>query len=292
MEQLHLEFNNLLNLAIRKCCTDIHITMDSKSQKIVLRRHKLLITDFQSKDIDALFQYIKFYSKVSLTDRFRPQTVVFSYCINSFNYQFRFACIETTNIQTGVIRILNMNRIDSIQSSINNTKDRAKITKLFETNSGIILFCGSTGSGKSTTLFNVVSSLESKQIYTLENPIERINDSWVQVEVNESLTYSEGITQLLRHDPDIIVLGEIRTEEDIRQCIRCGLSGHLVVSTIHSGELDQVIRRLTELDTSIDDLEMLLQGIIFQEMKREGNDVHIKYKIKNQREIKKLLQKK
>lgn len=287
MEQLHLEFNKLLNIAIENLCTDIHISIDSKSQKIILRRHKFLVAEFVSKDIKSLFEYVKYYSRMSLIDRYKPQTVVFSYFLKNFNYQFRFACIETKSIQTGVIRILNMNRIDSIESSIINTKDRAKIIKLFESNSGIILFCGSTGSGKSTTLFNVVSSLENKQVYSLENPIERINDSWIQVEINESLTFSEGITQLLRHDPDIIVLGEIRTEDDIRQCIRCGLSGHLVVSTMHSGAFEQVIRRLTELDTSIEDLEMLLQGIIFQEMKREGNDVLISYKIKNKREVKK-----
>ena len=135
-------------------------------------------------------------------------------------------------------------------------------------------------------MFNCLSSLDAYQIYSLENPIERFNTRWIQIETHH---FENALTQLLRHDPDIVVFGEVRSASDIEQLIRAGLSGHTVVSTMHAGSVIQAIRRLCDLGASIYDLQDIMTGIIFQTMHAEKGDVVIDYEIQNQEDIKNIL---
>ena len=166
--------------------------------------------------------------------------------------------------------------------------NRNKLIKASEGMSGIILFSGATGSGKSTTMFNFTRIFRDKTLFSLENPIERHYSHLVQMEVNEtrSFNFQTGVTQLLRHDPDVIILGEVRSENDLKQCIRCGLSGHLVLASVHSGSIQQTLNRLLDLGANPYDLTQSLKAIVHQEMIYSQEDIKIKYTIESNQEIK------
>ena len=134
--------------------------------------------------------------------------------------------------------------------------------------SGLYIFSGPTGSGKTTTLYTILNSIENKKIFTLEDPIEIYSNKYVQLQINEqqNLGYSQGIKQLMRHDPDIIMIGEIRDEIAANMAIRSALTGHLVLTSIHSGNCVMAINRLLELGVNKLQLFDVLKGISNQRL--------------------------
>ena len=151
------------------------------------------------------------------------------------------------------------------------TKQDIAIKKLQEIKKfrfGLILFAGSTGSGKRTTMFTILQSLKDKRIYTLEDPIERHYSLCMQLAINDKqgLTFQSGIAHLLRHDPDVIVIGEIRDKETAKAAISAAYTGHLVVSTIHSSSTKHTIGRLMDCGVSIYDIKQVVQLIVYQHL--------------------------
>ncbi len=287
MTHIDIVLNDLLIKAVSLSISDIHFDLLKNSGRILFRRHKHFVDEYPCSSIVQVFEHLRFIAGFDLSKGNMPQTGSFSYVVDDTVYDFRFASIETFNRKHAVLRILNMNQIDTLNDSVVLKTQQKQIRRLIKESNGIILFCGKTGSGKSTTLFNASKELVDHQIFSLENPIERIHDSCVQIELNETLglNFEEALSQLLRHDPDVIILGEIRSEEDIRQCIRCGLSGHLVMSTIHSGSIQHVLNRLIDLGARLYDLKHVLKGIIHQEMSVNNAGVVVKYTIEGAKEI-------
>lgn len=122
-------------------------------------------------------------------------------------------------------------------------------------NSGILLFSGATNSGKTTLMYSILEAIYAplnKQIITLEDPIERPLHFVNQIEINEraNLTYESGLRSILRHDPDLILLGEIRDRETAEYAFRAALTGHLVLSTVHASKVSDVFLRLEDLGVS------------------------------------------
>ncbi len=133
---------------------------------------------------------------------------------------------------------------------------------------GIIAFSGPTGSGKTTSAYTMLNQYKNKAIYTIEDPIEIYFDNIVQLQTNEQLGFSfeEGIRQILRHDPDIIFIGEVRDSYSAKMALRSALSGHLVILTIHSGSLLGVIKRFEDFLVSKEDLREVMKGIVNQRL--------------------------
>jgi len=188
--------------------------------------------------------------------------------VDGYLLSLRFAVINSVNRVNGVLRILNSNLkidVDSL-SMFKNQNDyfRHLLTKP----NGLILFSGATGSGKTTTLYTLLKSVKNKKIYSIEDPIEVYVDNIVQLQVNESLgfDYHQGIAQILRHDPDIIMIGEIRDEKVAKSAVIAANTGHLVLSTIHSSSAGGVISRMVELGVNIDHLYENLLCISNQRM--------------------------
>lgn len=180
----------------------------------------------------------------------------------------RFSALETFNAKSGVLRILNLAKIESLTDVTFQQQRIDDIRELMNLPNGLMLFAGTTGSGKSTTLFTALSEITNKSIYTLEDPIECLYHNMMQIQINEAnqLDFEAGIKQLLRHDPDIIVLGEIRSPKEATSLIRTSLSGHLICATIHSSSPYQSIQRLLDFGCLIDDLKMINLNIIYQEL--------------------------
>lgn len=292
MKNIDIILNHLLYEAVEKRISDIHLDLSPDKSSIIFRRHKTYISHYETQAIDALFEHLRFVAGFDLSKGNLPQTGSFSYIVHDTTYDFRFASIESFSRKHAVLRILNMNGIDTLNDSIPSKRQVSQVLKLLSEKNGMILFCGMTGSGKSTTLFNASKEFKDRQIFSLENPVERIHPHCIQIELNEThgLNFERSLTQLLRHDPDVIILGEIRTEEDILQCIRCGLSGHLVMSTIHSGSIQHVVNRLIDLGARPYDLKYVLKGIIYQEMSVKDDKVSLKYQIKTQDSIQTLIE--
>lgn len=258
---------NLIISAISKRSTDIHIQIEATQYKVFFRTLFGIMPMNLGDNIHDLFEYCKFRANLDLSMNMIPQTGSFEIIIRKQKINLRFSAIETYHSKSGVIRILNLHKAERL-ADLSSTDHLNEFTKLSRLQNGLILFCGSTGSGKSTTMFTWLRTLKEKRIYTIEDPIEQIFHQFMQVQINikQGLTFNEAVFQLLRHDPDVIVIGEIRGSNEAKAAIRSSYSGHLVVSTIHSGSASQTKYRLLEFGISESDIEQTLRAIVFQQL--------------------------
>ncbi|MGV3464116.1 MAG: ATPase, T2SS/T4P/T4SS family, partial [Heyndrickxia sp.] len=146
-----------------------------------------------------------------------------------------------------------------------------KLMSLLTHSHGLLLFTGPTGSGKSTTMYTLVEKCANKDmrnVITLEDPVEIKNELFLQVQVNEKagITYSNGLKAILRHDPDIIIVGEIRDHETAEIAVRAALTGHLVLSTLNTTAAKGAIYRLLEFGIKQSEMEQTLIGIAAQRL--------------------------
>ncbi len=258
----------LIKEAITSKATDIHFSFTSQQSVISMRTLDGLIPT-KSRDADySLYQYLKFLSKLDLAASMKPQSGTFSIVVNDYLWHCRFSAIETFFSQNGVLRILNLSKIESLSDITSDSENVNTIRKLLNNQHGLLLFSGVTGSGKSTTMFSGLKDIKGKSIYTLEDPVECLYPNLMQIQINEqtSLDFEAGIKQLLRHDPDIIVIGEIRSPQEAKAAIRCALSGHLVCATIHASSANQTIMRLLDFGCTKEELNQINLNIIYQNL--------------------------
>ena len=226
---------------------------------------------FEDEQIEALFQYLKYCANLDLGNLAIPQSGTFQMNFQDKNYYFRFSCISSYQSQTGVLRILNNHPPISIHQCSTKKTQNAQFKRWCSLRSGLILFSGPTGSGKTTTLHALLEEIARQKklkIITLEDPIEIMSSNYLQLQVNEKMnfTYEEGIKQLLRHDPDVIMIGEIRDSKCAEMVYRAALSGHLVFSTIHAKSATEAIKRLSELGLSTSNLKETLTAVVNQRL--------------------------
>lgn len=253
-----IRFEQLLDFALINKSTDIHFEIIRDKLEISVRA----ISGFRQfqviKDDLKLLEYIKYISNLNLIESQLPQSGSFSYFYNDQEYFFRVASLKSQFMETCVVRILNKFFLN--ENVFSNIKHH--ISRLLNKQSGMIVFSGPTGSGKTTSMYSFIQMFKDKKIYCIEDPIEIYFENIVQLSVNKNrgLTYKESIKQVLRHDPDIIVIGEIRDEDAAQMAIRAAITGHLVITTIHSKNSVGVIDRLFDLGVSHNDI---YQNIIF-----------------------------
>ncbi|CAM3572839.1 ATPase, T2SS/T4P/T4SS family [Erysipelothrix urinaevulpis] len=291
MKHTHIQFNELLNHMIKQKISDCHFNFSKSKQTVTLRRHKKRIEGDTNEWGLKVFDFLKFKSKLDLNINEKPQTGVFEYYHDNHVYFCRFALLESYYRKSAVLRILNLKHFDSFESL---TKGQLTMQTLQKIQHGIILFCGITGSGKSTTQFYFLKSLKEKQCYIIENPIEIVDEQLTQIDLQtQSLSIDEIVSQLLRHDPDVISLGEVRSSHELGSLIRAGLSGHMVTTTLHSGSIEQTIARLLDLGAKPYEIEHVLQAIVFQTLTiNQKGEVIVDFKVYRQKEIKQKLQSK
>lgn len=276
-------FDTIMIDIVENKITDLHI--DPTKDAVILRKHK---TKFKSFTCDAsrLYEYLKFQAKINLESYTNLQTGQFSYIVDDTEYYLRFAVLENETRRHGVLRILNIIPISNLEACSMNKEDVLSVRSMFKESHGLLLFCGKTGAGKSTTMFAGLNEVKDKEIFTLENPIEKVYDHMIQIKC-EDHDLNKHISQLLRHDPDILVIGEIRTSIELQQAIRASLSGHLIVSTLHAGNIDEVLLRLQDLQLSAFELKSVLVGIVFQKIvKKESLKFEFEVLDKKQLELK------
>ena len=246
--------DSILKDAVSRGASDIHI--EPFEEHILLRFRidgKLIIVD---KIAITLFQSLiarfKIMASMNIAERRVPQDGKINLSIENKEYDFRVSTMPTINGEKLVIRIYNINLSGSNFSLLGlNKKQEFLVKNMISKPHGIILLTGPTGSGKSTTLYTFLRYLNrvDTNIITVEDPVENQIDGINQVQVNPKadLTFANALRSILRQDPNIIMIGEIRDEETAQIATRAAITGHLVLSTIHTNDAAGVVTRLINM---------------------------------------------
>lgn len=263
--------------AVVKHASDIHFHPQDKKIIIKFRIYSELyvIEEISLSDYLKLNSLLKYRAKLDISEKRKAQSGQFELEINKENYAFRVSTLPLNEQQEAiVIRVLFPNLT---QCALSIFKEQAiKIEQLINYQSGLILFVGPTGSGKSSTLYQLALKLacNQQQVISIEDPIEINLKEILQVQFNEKAgrTYANVIKSILRCDPDVIIIGEIRDAETAICTIQAALSGHLVLSTLHAEDGKGALEKLLEFGISKTELKQGVKGIVAQRLVKLIND--------------------
>ena len=279
----------ILRIALRNHVTDIHFSLKEDGSLLIEMRVSGIIRRLRPGDDDArFFHYLMYRADLDLSDAMEPQTGSFEETVDNETLALRFALVTSYHVTSGVLRILNNHgTLKSEQLSFD--EDQVHwLQNVMKHRSGLVIFSGPTGAGKTTTLYTLLNEVKGKKIFTLEDPIEVYNGKYVQLAVNEKrgFGYADGIRQLMRHDPDIIMIGEIRDEQAARMAVRCALTGHLVVTSLHAGSCVIALERMMDLGVNKAQLLDVIRGISNQRLfdTEDGRKTCV-YEIMDQKEV-------
>jgi len=258
--------NLVLKEAISRKASDIHLQVFEDKLNIKLRIHGSIENAFTLKAGIAarLFTRIKIISGLDITEKRKPQDGRVTINIGSHPIDLRISTIPSYDNERIVLRLLDQRHVELDLNSLGMLSNQLdEFTSLLEQKSGIILVTGPTGSGKTTTLYAAIERIKKKNIniMTIEDPIEYKIEGISQTQVNPkiNLSFADGLRSILRQDPDVILVGEIRDEETADIALRASLTGHLVLSTLHTNSPLGAFDRLNELGV---DKKMLTSSVL------------------------------
>ena len=267
--------NQIILDAIRQKASDIHFDPHEDGLKIRIRIDGKL-SDYSMVPLYVqknMVTRIKIISGMNITETRVPQDGAIKNSLDNVDVDLRVSCLPTNLGEKIVIRILDYKMSSAGIESLNFSKTNLeKVLKMINIPNGIILVTGATGTGKSTTVYSILQRLntEDRNIITVEDPIEMNIEGINQVQVISEigLTFASALRSILRQDPDIIMIGEIRDDETARIAVRASITGHLVLSTIHTNNSLNTIERLTDMEVERYLLGAALSGIISQKLAR------------------------
>jgi len=255
----------ILKSSIYAGASDIHVEVTEKSCIVRERIDGMLRQNFTfDKDIfNPLASRMKLLSNLDIAEKRKPQDGRFSATINKKEYDFRVSTLPTIQGESIVMRILDKTRaMIKLEESGMSKYCYDKFSEAIKVPYGIVLVTGPTGSGKTTTLYGAINAIKDvkDKIITVEDPVEYQMAGLQQVNVRESvgLGFADALKSILRQDPDKIMIGEIRNQETLRIAIQAALTGHLVLSTLHTNDAVSSISRI--LDMGIE--EYLVSGAL------------------------------
>ncbi|QSX08657.1 Flp pilus assembly complex ATPase component TadA [Alkalibacter rhizosphaerae] len=268
--------NNIIETGVRSKASDIHIEPFADRIRVRMRVDGVLL-EMMKLDVrthNAIVSRIKIISDLNIAERRIPQDGAIVMRIDNRDIDFRVSILPTIYGEKVVIRILDQAQFQMRMSDLGFTeKEMPMIQDFISAPYGIILVTGPTGSGKSTTLYTLIRNLNTMtdNIVTVEDPVEYKLDgiNQVQVNVKAGLTFVSGLRSILRQDPDIIMIGEIRDVETAEIAIRSSITGHLVFSTIHTNDAASTISRLVDMGIPPYLVSSSLYGIISQRLIRK-----------------------
>lgn len=246
--------NQIIREALEQRATDIHVEPLSDNLRIRYRIDGILVDIAVPENIKALqssvIARLKIMSRLDIAERRLPQDGRINLSFEGNGIDVRVATVPTVEGESVSLRLLNQQRFNiGMLSMEDGVLD--KIERLLKLSNGIILVTGPTGSGKSTSLYSFLSEVNAPEtrIVTIEDPVENKLDGVMQIAVKSEigLTFASGLRSILRADPDIVMIGEIRDLETAEIAIRASLTGHLVFSTLHTNDALGGISRLTDM---------------------------------------------
>ena len=267
--------NSFLEYAVNQNCSDIHLEPRESAMFVRMRIDGVLRQVFvvPKGTQSAVIARIKVMGNMNIAEHKIPLDGRSNVRIGEKDVDLRISTLPTVYGEKVVIRLLNKS------SSLLNTKgiglvgkNLDKFNALLENSNGVILIVGPTGSGKSSSMYTMIGKLNTEQVnlVTLEDPVEYNFDGVNQVQINEKtgMTFASGLRSILRQDPDIIAVGEIRDGETADIAMRAAITGHLVLSTLHTNDAPSTIDRLMDMGVETFLISSALKGIISQRLVR------------------------
>ncbi|MCR5515021.1 MAG: Flp pilus assembly complex ATPase component TadA [Lachnospira sp.] len=268
--------NNLIEAAVRNRASDIHIEPFKDNIRVRYRIDGSLreVLSYESSLYGAIITRIKIISGMDISEKRKPQDGRITINVDDKEYDIRVSGLPTIYGEKFVMRIAAKEGFNKEASELGfSERDLKVFNDILKNPHGIILVTGPTGSGKSTTLYTALSSLNKKDvnIITVEDPVEANIDGVNQVQVNTkaNLTFANALRSILRQDPDIIMIGEIRDSETAQIAVRASITGHLVVSTIHTNSTAATVARLEDMGVENYMIADSVVGIIAQRLVRK-----------------------
>lgn len=268
--------NSLFYQAIKKKSSDIHIELHEFKGEVRYRIDGVLTKHIElDKNVMALVvSRIKVISNLDISEKRVPQDGRTAIKISGKTLDIRVSILPTFYGERVVMRILMQSEdIPTLANLGISEKITTQLSQLTQNSYGMILVTGPTGSGKSTTLHSLLQTIESpeKNIITVEDPVEYKSDSINQIQVNEKvgLTFASGLRSILRQDPDVIMIGEIRDAETAAIAIQSALTGHLVFSTLHTNRAPAAITRLMDMGLERFLITSSILGVMAQRLVRQ-----------------------
>ena len=267
--------NKIILVAVKARASDIHFDPLEDGLKIRMRvdgnlqDHTIIPKDSERNVVTR----VKLISGMNITENRLPQDGAIKGRIDNIDLDMRVSVLPTNEGEKVVIRILDYSKsLEGLHSLDFSPVNFEKVLQMLAVPNGIILVTGATGSGKSTTTYSMLQSLnhEETNIITVEDPIEMNIEGINQVQVNSEIgmTFAAALRSILRQDPNVILIGEIRDSETAQIAVRASITGHLVLSTIHTNNSLATIERLLDMDVERYLLSTALEGIISQKLAR------------------------
>lgn len=268
--------NMILEQAVRENASDIHLEPNEEAMEVRFRVDGILrpVMTVPKRLRSGVQSRIKVMANLDITERRRPQDGRLQLKVGNHDVDMRVSTLPTIHGEKIVARVLNrahgLLKIEELGFSPQTTEQIRRILRL---NQGLILVTGPTGSGKTTTLYGFLSHLNSneKNIITIEDPVEYQLEGINQVQVNPkvNLTFATGLRSMLRQDPDVIMVGEIRDKETAEIAVRSALTGHLVLSTLHTNHTVATIARLMDMGIEPYLISSTVSAVISQRLVRK-----------------------
>jgi len=267
--------NALFYQAVKKKVSDIHIEVGETKGEVRFRIDGMLSknADLEKKVVSLIVSRIKVISNLDISEKRIPQDGRTQIKIAGETLDIRVSILPTFYGERVVMRLLmQSSQIPDITQLGFDNEIIGDVRKLLRSSHGIILVTGPTGSGKTTSLHSFLREVESpeKNLITVEDPVEYKSDNISQIQVNEKvgLTFASALRSILRQDPDVIMIGEIRDEETANIAVRAALTGHLVFSTLHTNSAAATISRLADMGIEPFLISSSLLGILAQRLVR------------------------
>jgi len=271
---------NLVNLvlleAVEARASDVHIEPFEKEVKIKYRIDGMLIEKSSSpkKLQAAIISRVKIMANMNIAERFVPQDGHIEFTGKKGRVDIRVSTVPTVFGESITMRILDRSAaLISLDELGMNEHTLVGFNQCLSKAHGVVLVTGPTGSGKTTTLYASLNKIytPSQKIITIEDPVEYQLDGIIQMPVNprRGLTFSMGLRHIVRQDPDIVMVGEIRDKETAEIAVRSALTGHLVFSTLHTNDAPGAVTRLTDMGVEPFLLASSLEGVLAQRLVRK-----------------------
>lgn len=265
----------MIEQAVRQRASDVHIEPTDRKLRVRYRIDGVLVEKmfYDIRLLPAISARIKILGGMDIAEKRKPQDGRLTMNVDHHEYDIRASVLPTVYGEKIVLRLTMATALTKDKSELGlNSEEMKRFDHIFSNPHGMILVTGPTGSGKSTTLYTALSELntEDVNIITVEDPVEANISGINQVQVNPKaeLTFGNALRSILRQDPDIIMIGEIRDSETANIAIQASITGHLVVSTLHTNSAAATVTRLTDMGVEPYLLADSLSGIIAQRLVR------------------------
>ena len=274
--------DSILFNAIQRRASDIHVETQDREVVVKYRIDGVLYQAMKSIDKrhhSTIISRIKVMSELDIAEKRVPQDGRFKVRFSGRTIDFRVSIMPTVHGEDAVVRILDKESTNAEFHTLNlevlglEEDTKRQLRKFINEPYGMVLVTGPTGSGKTTTLYACLSEIRSSEdkIVTIEDPVEYQLKGITQIPVNEKkgLTFARGLRSILRHDPDKVMVGEIRDEETAQIAVQSALTGHLVFTTVHANNVVDVIGRILNMNVDLHNFVSALNCVLAQRLVRQ-----------------------